>query len=456
MLGREELFHHAEQLRQEYEELLGQYIQIPTVSSDPAYAGEIRRGVEQVLASVREFGGQAEVIETKGNPVVYATFDSADKKAPVVALYNHMDVQPASIETEPWDSEPFKMVRRDGHYIGRGATDDKGPALTALFGMRTARQLGVPLNFRLIWEFEEEIGSPNFDEALKQIAKKERLDAVVVSDTVWVASNRPSLTSGLRGMVTFHFRLKTGVGDRHSGDTGGAARNPLAELMLLMSQIADAKTGRVSIPGFYEDVAPLTAGQKKDFLQSGFTVKGFKKDNQLQSIRTEDPLEVMKRLWALPTFEVHGVVGGYQGPGLKAVVPGEVEVKASCRLVPNQDPRKVVRMMKEFVKKKNPDVQVITGSLVGPYLGITSGPLADALKDSIQFAFGRKPTFVREGGSIGTVISMEKMLRCPVLFLNLSLPEHGYHAPNENFDWKQASGGIVAFTKLFEALSKLL
>ena len=455
MVSKQELLNFAEQHRDEYEQLLSEFVRIPTVSSDPAYRDHIMRGVEFAVATIKRLGGEAEVIATSGYPVVYGSLNPSPG-AKTVSLYGHMDVQPASRETEPWDTEPFEMVRKDGRYFGRGTTDDKGPALAGLFAILAARELGIPLNYRIMWEFEEETGSPNFDEALKQIAAREHPDAVVLSDTVWISSKRPALTSGLRGMITFRFRLKTAGGDRHSGDTGGAARNPLAELMALACEIVDAKTGKVKIPGFYDDVRKLSRAEQQDFLNSGFSVKGFKKDNGFKNLRTEDPLEVMKRLWALPTFEVHGVVGGYQGPGFKAIVPGEVELRASCRLVPDQNPRKILQLVKSFVKAKNPDIEILPGALVPPYLGITSGPLADALKESIEFAFGRRPTFVREGGSIGTVVNMEKMLHCPVLFLNLSLPEHGYHAPNENFDWGQACGGMIAYTKLFQDLSKLL
>ena len=163
----------------------------------------------------------------------------------------------------------------------------------------------------------------------------------------------------------------------------------------------------------------------------------------------------MKRIWAMPTFEVHGLVGGYTGPGIKTIIPPRAEVKISTRLVPNQDPAKIIKLVKAFVKKNNPDVEVKLENSMFPYSAPTTGPLADAVKSAMKFAFGREPVFVREGGSIGAVSSMEKVLKCPVMFLGLSLPEHGYHAPNENFDWRQASGGMAAFAKYFENVSEL-
>src|SRR5262249_52780209 len=161
------------------------------------------------------------------------------------------------------------------------------------------------------------------------------------------------------------------------------------------------------------------------------------------------------RIWAMPTFEVHGVVGGYQGPGVKTIIPPRCEVKVTCRLVPNQDPKKIVKLLQRFVRKQNKDVVVWLEGTLAPYKGATQAAFADAIRASMKFAFGKEPVFVREGGSIGAVVTMEQALRCPVGFLGLSLPEHGYHAPNENYDWQQASGGVAAFARLFAEVAAL-
>jgi len=280
-------------------------------------------------------------------------------------------------------------------------------------------------------------------------------DHVIVSDTIWVSRDRPACPAGLRGLQGFTLTLEVGETDQHSGVTGGAARNPIGELMKLVSQMYDAESGDVKIKGFYDDVAKPSRKELDDFRKSGFSVSAFKKDHLFRSIRTNKPLEVMKRIWAMPTFEVHGLVGGYTGPGIKTIIPPRAEVKISCRLVPNQDPKKIIKLVQKFVKKHNPDVKVTIENSMYPYLAPTTGPLADAVKSAMKFAFGREPVFVREGGSIGAVNSMEKVLECPVMFLGLSLPEHGYHAPNENYDWQQASGGMVAFAKYFENVASL-
>jgi acetylornithine deacetylase/succinyl-diaminopimelate desuccinylase-like protein len=440
--------------RDRFESTLQQFVEIPSVSAEPARAVDVRRCAEEAAKLIRAFGGESKVLETDGYPLVHGTFKSG-ANAPTLTIYNHMDVQPASRDTEPWDTDPFSFTKKGDRYFGRGTTDDKGPALSALWGIRAAKQAGIPINLNVLWELEEEIGSPNFESAIKKYKKELTTDSVLVSDTIWVSRQRPACPAGLRGLQGFTLSLETGQTDQHSGVTGGAARNPIGELMQLVSEMYDARTGRVKIKGFYDGVEPPTKRELDDFRNSGFTIKGFKKDHLFKSIRSDDAMDVMKRIWAMPTFEVHGLVGGYTGPGIKTVIPPHAEVKLSCRLVPNQDPRKVLKLIRDFVKQRNPDVKLETEGQMWPYKAPTSGPLAEAVKDAMKFAFGREPVFVREGGSIGAVISMEKVLAAPVMFLGLSLPEHGYHAPNENFDWQQASGGMVAFVKYFDNVARM-
>jgi acetylornithine deacetylase/succinyl-diaminopimelate desuccinylase-like protein len=454
-LNRNQLFSYTRDHRQEFESLLRRFVEMPTVSCDPAYAEDIKKCLDLTVGTFEKFGGKATVYHAdKGNPLVHAVFGS-DKKLPTVTVYNHMDVQPASKETEPWDTEPFVMIQKGDTYFGRGTTDDKGPALSALYGARAALEANIPVNIHFLWEFEEEIGSPNFERIISKAAPALSTDSVVVSDTVWVSRNKPASSAGLRGLMGFILTLETGTTDTHSGETGGASRNPIAELMQLVCDLYDVKKGKIKVKGFYDDVVPPTKSELNDWVNSGFTVSGFKKAHHLKKMRSEDPLEVMKRIWGMPTLEIHGVVGGYQGPGLKSIVPPRAEVKASCRLVPNQDPARLRKLITAAVKELNPDVKIQFESAAPAFRAMLDGPLPQALKRAIKFAFQRDAVFVRDGGTIGAMSSIEKVLKCPVLFLGLSLPEHGYHAPNENFDWQQASGGMVAFAKYFEEIANL-
>lgn len=454
-LNRDELFSFANDHRAEYEALLKRFVETPTVSCDPTHAEDIRKGVELTVDTLQRFGGKVQVYEVaNGNPTVHAVFGD-DPNLPTVTVYNHMDVQPASKETEPWETEPFTFTQKGDSYFGRGTTDDKGPALAALFGARAAKEAGVGVNIRFLWEFEEEIGSPNFEKIITKAGADLKTDSVVVSDTVWVSRERPACSAGLRGLLGFLLTLETAETDTHSGEVGGAARNPIAELMRLVCDIYDPITGLVLINGFYDDVIPPTEEELNDWANSGFTASHFKKAHHLKLTRTDDSVEMMKRIWGQPTLEIHGVVGGYQGPGLKSIVPPRAEVKASCRLVPGQDPAKIRKLIETAVKEKNPDVKMQFEHAAPAFRTPMDGPLPALLKEAVKFAFERDAVFVRDGGTIGAMTSIEKVLECPVLFLGLSLPEHGYHAPNENFDWQQASGGMVAFAKYFEEIANL-
>ncbi|MFY9550069.1 MAG: M20/M25/M40 family metallo-hydrolase [Thermoanaerobaculia bacterium] len=449
---REELRSYARSKRAEYEQVLEKTVEIPSVSVEPARKEDVRKAAESAVSLLESFGAKAKLYETKGHPIVHGRFDRGPQY-PTVTVYNHLDVQPA--DGPDWKTPPFDFIREGDKYRGRGTTDDKGPAMTALFGARYAWEKGVPLNIHFLWELEEEIGSPHFESTIRAGKKDFATDSVVVSDTVWVSRSRPASPAGLRGLQGFRFELQTGETDQHSGTAGGAARNPIAELCQLISECMDGKTGKVKIPGFYKDVVPPTKKELEDLKKCGFTVRDFMRDHMFRSLRVYDPLEVMKRIWMMPTFEVHGIAGGYQGPGVKTIIPPKATAIVSCRLVPKMSSQKIVKLVKDFVKKKNPDVKVSAEHALPPYEGKTTGPYADAIRGAMKFAFGKEPVFVREGGSIGAVLSMEKVLKSPVFFLGLSLPEHGYHAPNENFDWPQAEGGIAAFADYFRRLSEM-
>ena len=439
-------------IRGEFEDRLCQLVEIPTVSMDPAHKPDIARGAQAAVELLRECGAtSAESVPTSGNPVVVGEFKTGNPSHPTLTIYNHMDVQPAQ---EPeWKQEPFKFRKDGDRYFGRGSTDDKGPGITALFAARYAADNRFPLNIRFVWEFEEEIGSPHFEEFIKNKLPSLGTDSVLVSDTIWLSADKPAIPYGLRGMQPARLVLRTGGKDAHSGLTGGAARNPIGELAQVISKLYDARTGKVFIPGFYKDVVKPTAAEIKSFKASGFNVKKFQSAHELHSLRTTNPLDVMVRIWATPTFEVHGIVGGYTGPGVKTVVPPWAEAKVSMRLVPRQSPKKAFALLKKAVARINKDVEVIEESGLEPYDGPFTGPYADAAREAVQFGFGTTPAFIREGGSIGAVVTMQKHLKAPIMCIGLSLPEHGYHAPNENYDWGQARGGIRTFVHYFSKVA---
>ena len=448
--------------RAAFEERLAALVEIPSVSMDPERAPDMERCAVLARDLLVEAGAEVDVIATGGAPLVLGRV-MRNPTFPTVTIYNHLDVQPA--DPSEWQSPPFTFTRRGERYFARGATDDKGPALAALFGARLALETGARVNIQFLWELEEEIGSPNFGRGLATAiagarrAKGRRIEpfhteSVVVSDTIWTAAGKPSIPYGLRGLMGFTVSLVTGKKDVHSGTTGGAARNPVTELAALIAECVDARTGRVKIPGFYKGVRKLTATERAGFGRAGFQSRRFRAAHELLSLRPHrSELAVMESIMAQPTFEVHGLVGGYSGPGIKTIVPHRAEAKLSTRLVPDQDPAAVFRLIKAFIKKRLPDARVEHQASLAPYLAPLGGPYNAAAVAAMRATFGREPGFTREGGSIGAVLTMRKLLRAPVIFMGLSLPEHGYHAINENFDWGQAQGGIEMFCRYFHEIA---
>ena len=442
-------------LRRQYEEDLSLLVGVPSVSSEPDRAPEVRRCADAAAGLLRRAGATAEVVPTEGHPVVHA-FLLTGPGNPSVGIYNHLDVQPA--DPGEWSSDPFTLTINRGRYTGRGATDDKGPALAAMTAAALARDAGIPLNYHFLWELEEEIGSLHFASFLRERRGQIPADSVMVSDTIWVARGTPSIPYGLRGLLPATLSLQTARADVHSGVAGGVARNPLLELSELLTGCCDAATGWVKIPGFYDGVRePRKDELERSLAATGFTADGFARDLGLTSIRRSlaTDNDVVKAFSMMPTFEVHGIAGGYTGPGAKAIVPHRAEAKVSMRLVPGQDPARIARLFREFVKRQNPDVRVTTFPALQPYLGDHQGPYATAARSAMKAAFGKEPAFTREGGSIGAVVAMDRILGVPISFLGLSLPSHGYHSRNEHFDWRQASGGIRMFLHYFAEIARI-
>ncbi len=441
-------------VRNEFEDKLATLVELPSISSDPDRQDDIKNCGETAAQFLRDLGADAVSIKTPGNPVVFGSILTG-KNNPTVTIYNHLDVQPA--DASEWHKAPFTFYKTGERYEGRGTTDDKGPALTAMLAVRYAVEHNLPLNFKFIWELEEEIGSPNFEHFFTKNSDKLKTDSFLVSDTIWISRKQPAVPYALRGLQPFIFKLETHAKDVHSGLVGGVARNPIGELAEVISKCYDAKTGKVKIPGFYDDIRPATKAEIASFVNSGFTTKNFQKAHELKKIRPhlKSEADVLQAFMARPTFELHGITGGYTGPGVKTIVPYHAEAKISTRLVPDQKPGRIVRLVKEFVKGINPDVKVEAIHALEPFLGDFTGPYSDAARTAMKFAFGKEPAFTREGGSIGAVVTMQKHVHVPITFLGLSLPEHGYHAKNENYDWRQTSGGIKMFVKYFEEVAGL-
>ncbi|MCI0601783.1 M20/M25/M40 family metallo-hydrolase [bacterium] len=437
--------------RGDFETKLCRLVEIPTISADPGRESDFHAAALLAAGYLEEFGAESAIHQTGGHPVVVGKFSQPDARK-TLTIYNHLDVQPA--EEPEWKRASFVFAREGDKYFGRGTTDDKGPALTALFAARYAMESKIPLNIQFVWEFEEEIGSPHFEEFLQRNAPSLKSDSVMVVDSIWTTSDKPGICYGIRGNLSGSMLLETAEAGVHSGITGGVARNPLTELCWVAAQCYDPKTAKVLIPGFYDDVHKVSRREKANFVNSGFVLKTFAAAYRLKKIRVQQSKEAMMRLWCRPTFEVHGVVGGYSGAKVKTAIPPRAELKFSCRLVPNQDPERISKLIQRFVKKLNPDVEVVIHAKLQWYVGDITSSYAKAISDAMKFGFSRSPAFVRSGGSDGAIILLQRYLNAPVLMPGLSLPEHGYHAPNEFFDWGQVAGGIRTFVRYFDTISR--
>ncbi len=439
-------------VRNEFEAMLKELVEIPTVSADPGRSKDIGHAANVAERFLRSAGARTQIVRTSGNPVVLGRFEAKGARR-TVTIYNHLDVQPAD---EPeWKRDPFMFEKKGNKYFGRGSTDDKGPALTALFAARQAVQSGIPLNIQFVWELEEEIGSPNFEEFLKQNKRKLKTDSVVVIDSVWISAKRPSVFYALRGNVTGSMILETADHAVHSGVTGGVARNPLFELSRIAVDCYDPDSGKILIPGFYKGVVEPTPAEYANFRGSGFHLRQWARSYGLKKLQVRNRDEAIKRMWCRPTFEVHGIIGGYAGPRVKTAIPGRAELKFSCRLAPNQNPKYISNLLKTHIKKINPDVKVVFHSAIRPFLGSFSGPYAQAASNAFLHGFSKRPVFARAGGSDGAIILLHEYLKAPISLMGLSLPQHGYHAPNEYFEWSQAEGGIKTLARYFQEVARM-
>lgn len=439
--------------RKAYEHWLKELVEMPTISMEPEHAADIRRCAEYAAVMLRSAGFTSCVCETSGYPIVIGEY-IVDPNVPTVMIYNHLDVQPADKEKDGWRYDPFIFTKVGDKYFGRGATDDKGPALSLFFAARYAMLQNFPLNFQFVWEFEEEDGSANFHELFgDHYPFSCRPDVVVVCDGLWRDREHPAIEYGLRGNICFSLVLQTADHDTHSGATGGFARNPIVELCELIACMVDGKNGQMKFPG-YVGVTKINPWEVIT-LCDGFSQNEFKKAWGLRTVRLMIDEEAVMALKFLPTFEVVGLSGGYDGPGFKTVIPHRAEAKISMRLVPDQDPEEVLQAVKKFVARVNPDVKVhVAKDVLRPYTADPKNPYFQMLQQAVGQATGKKCSLDRAGGSIGAVSTMAEHLGTPIVLFGLSLPEHGYHAPNEYFEWSQAEAGIRIFAKYFEEIAK--
>jgi acetylornithine deacetylase/succinyl-diaminopimelate desuccinylase-like protein len=388
--------------------------------------------------------------------VVYADWLHAAGK-PTALVYGHYDVQPAE-PLELWTTGPFDPTVRNGELYARGAVDDKGQVFMHLKALEAhLKTTGrLPVNVRLLVEGEEEIGSPNLDPFILQHKDTLRADVVVISDTAMIAKDAPGVTVGLRGLVYFQIDVEVAKSDLHSGGFGGAVENPAMALAQLLSKLKD-RHGRITIPGFYDDVRKLPAEERRALARLPFSEKKFQKDLGAPALFGEKGFTTLERLWARPTLEVNGIYSGFIGEGAKTVLPCRAMAKISMRLVPNQDPAKIARLFVRHVKHIAPKtVRLKVTEVSGrgtPWLVPTDHPSLQAVARAIEKGFGKKPVYTRTGGTIPVVATLDRLLKAPILLMGIGLPDENAHAPNEKLDLDNLHHGMLSAAYLFEELA---
>ncbi len=438
-----------------YLEELKRWIAIPSVSADPERRGDVRKCCERLVARMAEIGLTSRVLETDGNPLAYGEWLHAPGK-PTVLIYGHYDVQPAD-PLELWETPPWEGTVRDGKIFGRGAVDDKGQVLMHLAAieahMKTRGKL--PVNVKVIVEGEEEIGSPNFESALAKYADNFKADVAVVSDTAVFAEDVPSLTTSVRGLVTWEVTVSGPNADLHSGYYGGAVRNPIEALANIISELKDAD-GRITVPGFYDGVSDVEASALSELRNLPFDEAHEATQLGVPELAGERGRLTLERMWYRPTLECNGIWGGYQGPGSKTIIPSWAKAKLSSRLVGEQDPDRVAKLMTEYIEKITPAgvrVEVTSGWGVRAVVVSRTHPVVAAAARAMTAGFGKAPVFIGTGGSIGPVGSFDRVLKLPQVMIGVGLPDDQIHAPNEKFTLSQFFGGIVTMTVLYDEIA---
>jgi acetylornithine deacetylase/succinyl-diaminopimelate desuccinylase-like protein len=434
------------------------FLRLPSISALPEHKGDIRQTAEWLAAALTRAGVEhAEVSETAGNPVVYADWLHAPG-APTVLVYGHYDVQPVD-PLELWTSPPFEPVVVNGRLLARGVADDKGHIhghVMAAEGLLATRG-SLPLNVKYIFEGEEEVSSPNL--AAWLTANRERLaaDVVVISDTGFFEGNLPAITIGLRGMMYSQIDVTGTPVDVHSGGYGGVIENPANALAQIIAALK-GPDGRVRIPGFYDDVVPLTEPERAAIAELPFDEEAFRERTGVPALVGEAGFSVLERRGARPTLDVNGIWAGFTGEGSKTIIPAHAHAKVSCRLVTAQDPDRIFGLLREFVEEIAPPGVRVSVRLLGtgqPSLTPQDHPATQAAARAIEATFGQAPLYLREGGSIPICASFESILGLPVVMVGFSQPDEHAHAPNEWLDLDNYETGIRMFARLWDELTGL-
>jgi acetylornithine deacetylase/succinyl-diaminopimelate desuccinylase-like protein len=444
--------------RGRFVEELQTWVKIPAISSDPAHKADMRKNAEHLMKELQRLkADRVEMWETPGHPAVFASFMHAPGK-PTLLVYGHHDVQPID-PLDEWVSPPFEPAIRDGRMWGRGVVDDKGQVWIHVKAIESflATMKKLPINLKLIVEGEEEIGSDNLDGLMREHAADLTADFVCVSDTAMFGRGIPSLCVGLRGLAILEIHVSGPKQDLHSGSFGGGVANPVNALARMIASLHDAD-GKIAVPGFYDKVIALTEIERKEIAGLPFDEKEWLASTGSPSTVGEKGFTTLERVWARPTLDCNGISGGFSGEGSKTIIPARAMAKITCRLVPDQDPDEIAKLVGAHLEKVAPPgirtkVEISHGGR--PYLAPTDHPVFEIAKRAFAKAFGRPTVFIREGGSIPFVRTIADATGKPCLLMGFGQPDENAHAPNEWIDLENFHLGIKSAAHLYDELSRL-
>jgi acetylornithine deacetylase/succinyl-diaminopimelate desuccinylase-like protein len=437
---------------------LCEFLRIPSVSAKSEHKPDIERAAEWVAENLRNAGFKTvQTIPTHLHPLVYAESLEAPGK-PTVLFYGHYDVQPAE-PLDLWTSPAFEPTVRNGNLFGRGTADDKGQVHIHLKALESLKKIDgkFPINVKVLIEGEEEVGSVSLWDYVQRNKEKLKADALLVSDTSMLAKGVPSITYGLRGLNYYQIELTGPVRDLHSGVYGGAVPNPLTILAELFAKLHD-KNFRVAVPGFYDQVAKLSRAERKALNSLPWKKKAFEEAVGAPGYDGEKGFSIVERLWTRPTLELNGIWGGYTGEGAKTVIPSKAYAKFSTRLVPDQDPHKIAKLVEKHIRKLLPRTVTCKFDVLStgkPWSAPFHAPIFTKAQAALQKGFGKKAVFIREGGSIPFVTQMYDTFKVPCVLIGFGLPDENAHAPDEHIALENYYGGIKAIAHFYADLATL-
>lgn len=425
---------------------LKEMLRIPSLSGDPAHAGDIRRMAQWLETHLAGLGlDRVEIMETAGHPVVYGEWLGAGPDKPTVLVYGHYDVVPAEL-ADGWESDPFEPVVKDGKIYARGATDDKGQLFVHVKALESYLKTAgaAPVNLKLLLEGEEEVSSPNLKPFIVEHLELLRADVAVISDTSMRSIEEPAILHSLRGMTYIEIEVHGPRDDLHSGLWGGAVHNPAQALAEILARMFNADHS-IAVPGFYDDVVPLTPDERAMIAKTDLTPEQYMASTGVPAVWGDAAFNIRERISARPTLDVNGLWSGWSGPGPKTIVPAKAGCKLSCRLVGNQDPHKIFELLKAYIESLTPPTVTVEVRLLTtgkPALFPFDSPAMQAAARAYVEGWGAQPLFTRGGGSIPVVADIADLMGIPVVLMGFGLDDDGLHSPNERYSIEMFQRGI--------------